>query len=92
MKEMTKKWIVRLSGGIGNQLFMYAFAKYIESVCHKDVYMDCMSYRRSNLRKPEILSIFPSIKRHDLFLNDVALRGGVKYVMSCLMKLLSHYR
>jgi hypothetical protein len=91
MKEMTKKWIVRLSGGIGNQLFMYAFAKYIESVCHKDVYMDCMSYRRSNLRKPEILSIFPSIKRHDLFLNDVALRGGVKYVMSCLMKLLSHY-
>lgn len=53
---MTK--IVKLKGGLGNQLFQYSFAKYIQINSRDDVYLDMSGYdytKNDNVRKPRIL-------------------------------------
>jgi hypothetical protein len=50
--------IVKLKGGLGNQMFQYAFAKYIEDICGERVLLDFSTYagrRNDEVRKPRIL-------------------------------------
>lgn len=52
--------IVRLWGGLGNQLFQYSFGRYIEAQCGEKVAFDVSSFGKSDrLRKLEIYSIIP---------------------------------
>lgn len=89
--KFMKRWVVRLSGGIGNQLFMYAFAKYLEQKYDKEVAFDLTAYVRSASRKPEILLLAPSLKRHDVRLNDVACHGVKEKTLKLLMRAFSSY-
>lgn len=55
--------IIRLWGGIGNQLFEYAFGRYIENMLDIDVRYDSSSFGCSDTkRKLEISYVFPHIK------------------------------
>lgn len=59
--------IVRLWGGLGNQLFQYSFGQYIEEKRSEKVFYDVSSFGTSDqLRKLEIYSLIP-----DLLLNNV---------------------
>lgn len=53
--------IVKFKGGIGNQLFQYTFAKYLEMECGEKVYLDLSAYGDEgediNCRKPVILQM-----------------------------------
>lgn len=46
-----KKYVVRISGGLGNQLFQYCFAKYLEEKLHKKIVLDCSNYLRDKRRQ-----------------------------------------
>lgn len=81
------KWIVRFQGGIGNQLFIYTFAKYLHYRYNHDILCDFISYRRSNIRKPEIFLLDDALFIHDVELNDVCFHGVSRVIMSILMKI-----
>ncbi len=49
--------IVKLKGGLGNQMFQYAFAKNIEMLTGEEVKLDISAYemrKNDNIRKPRI--------------------------------------
>ena len=51
--------IVKLQGGLGNQMFQYAFAKTVERETGEEVKIDLTSYEKLNgdmIRKPRILN------------------------------------
>lgn len=58
--------IVKFKGGIGNQLFQYTFAKYLEMKCNEKVYLDLSAYGDKgediNCRKPIIFQMNVSLE------------------------------
>jgi len=49
--------IVKLKGGLGNQMFQYVFARYIGEMCNEKVLLDFSVYegrKEDNIRKPRI--------------------------------------
>ena len=52
----NRKVNITLMGGLGNQLFQYAFAQYVESVCREQIEFNNLnrSMRKRNDNKPEI--------------------------------------
>lgn len=48
---LTHPVIVELAGGLGNQLFQYAFGQYIHTVTHRPVLYDCTAVKRDAKRK-----------------------------------------
>lgn len=46
-----RKYVVRISGGLGNQLFQYCFAKYLEEKLHEKIVLDCSNYLRDKNRQ-----------------------------------------
>ena len=59
--------VVKLKGGLGNQMFQYAFAKYVEKKTSDDVKLDYSAY---NVFKDDIR--VPRIKSFDLSLEEAA--------------------
>lgn len=53
----SKKIIVHLWGGIGNQLFIYTFGEYLRNRYALDVYYDLSSYGTTEIRNIEITAI-----------------------------------
>ncbi len=51
--------IVQLRSGLGNQLFILAFSKYIEQVTNRNVIFDLHSYENDKSRCPEIEIVNP---------------------------------
>lgn len=47
---MKKKIIVRLMGGLGNQLFQYSYARYLQEVYDADIYLDIDGYKKYKIR------------------------------------------
>ena len=50
--------IVKLKGGLGNQMFQYAFAKILQKETRSEVKIDLSSYKAlkgDTVRKPRIL-------------------------------------
>lgn len=63
--------IVKLKGGLGNQIFQYCFAKLIEQKTREEVKLDFSEYDLINdpIRKPRILKFaidLPSVDKSDL--------------------------
>ena len=55
-------YIVRLWGGIGNQLFQYAFGEFLRYNCNLDVRYDIASFGNSDkLREYELAIIAPNL-------------------------------
>lgn len=54
--------IVRLWGGVGNQLFQYSFGQYLEKEWNRNVFYDVSSFGTSEqLRQLEICSLIPDL-------------------------------
>ncbi|TWV15115.1 alpha-1,2-fucosyltransferase [Bacteroidaceae bacterium HV4-6-C5C] len=54
--------IIRMWGGLGNQLFQYSFGQYIEKVGNETVFYDISSFGNSDqLRKLEISYLIPEL-------------------------------
>lgn len=53
--------IVKLMGGLGNQLFQYAFARAVAEVLGCDFKFDISSYQVDNLRKLELETFIPNL-------------------------------
>lgn len=53
------KIVVKLSSGLGNQLFMYAFYRHLESRYSVRPSFDDKYFKGDNLRKPELALLFP---------------------------------
>ena len=50
--------MVFLEGGLGNQLFHYAFCYALKEITNKDIYLDCSEYKKiNNPRNPRNLEI-----------------------------------
>ena len=50
--------IIKLKGGLGNQMFQYAFAKYVEKSCNEKTILDFTAYAEllnDEIRKPRLL-------------------------------------
>ena len=60
--------IVRLWGGLGNQLFQYSFGQYLEIETDKKVFYDVASFGTSDqLRKLELCSFIPDIPLYNAY-------------------------
>lgn len=60
--EKTNMVIVRLWGGIGNQLFQYSFGEFLREKYQVDVIYDIASFGKSDkLRKLELSVVVPGI-------------------------------
>lgn len=58
--------IIRLIGGIGNQLFQYAFGKYIEKTTGQEVFFNVDSYLKINKeRRCELKQLLPTLRVSD---------------------------
>ena len=64
-----KKMIVRLSGGLGNQLFQYSLARSMSHKVDKDVYIGASSYFRDRKRHYDLNGYKLKIKRAPLWLD-----------------------
>ena len=64
--------IVKLKGGLGNQMFQYSFAKLLQKRTHEQIKIDLTPYKkltRDNVRKPRILQFqttLPIASQRDL--------------------------
>lgn len=68
--------IVRLWGGLGNQLFQYSFGQYIEKRNREKVFYDVSSFGTSDqLRKLEICSLIPDLSLKNVYFTQYT---GVK--------------
>ncbi|WP_163704276.1 hypothetical protein [Paenibacillus jilunlii] len=47
----NKKIIIRVMGGLGNQLFQYAYARYLQEIYNADIYLDLRGYRNYKVRE-----------------------------------------
>jgi hypothetical protein len=78
-----KRIIVRISGGLGNQLFGYAFGRTLEYHLARPVYFDMTSaYLRDPYGRTPMLHVFPNA-RHDRLLtcaNEVSIIQRIGYV------------
>lgn len=54
---MKDKFIIKLNGGLGNQMFQWALAKMIEEISDMEAYID-MSYFSKNYARPYQLDVF----------------------------------
>lgn len=60
--------IVRLWGGLGNQLFQYSFGQYLEIETDKKVFYDVASFGTSDqLRKLDLCSFIPDIPLYNAY-------------------------
>jgi hypothetical protein len=50
--------ISQITGGLGNQMFQYAFGKYMSMQWNVPLYLDVESYKWDNLREFELASVF----------------------------------
>lgn len=58
--------IIRIWGGIGNQLFQYYFGQFLRTKTDHEVQYDCESFGNSDtLRKLELKSVFSEIELYD---------------------------
>lgn len=59
--------VVKLKGGLGNQMFQYAFAKYLEIENDEKVFLDFSTYkfRNDSVRKPRITEFNISLEAAD---------------------------
>ncbi|QQZ61618.1 alpha-1,2-fucosyltransferase [Paenibacillus sonchi] len=46
-----KKIIIRVMGGLGNQLFQYAYARYLQELYNADIYLDLRGYQNYKVRE-----------------------------------------
>ena len=47
--------IVKVYGGLGNQIFQFIFGKYLEQISKHDVYFDFFYFEKNSYRKPSLL-------------------------------------
>ena len=52
--DSTKNKIVAIKGGLGNQLFQYAFAKYLNQTFNISIKLDISWFKKQSLRKFEL--------------------------------------
>ncbi len=58
--------IVKVKGGLGNQMFQYAFAKFLEQELHEEIMLDFHQYaslNNDNIRKPRLLKFKISLNQ-----------------------------
>lgn len=80
--EGKKKIIVRFMGGLGNQLFQYAYARMLQEVYDADIYIDLEGYKNYKIRSFSLNNfqlnnrcyIYDDsiISRKDLFLYNIS--------------------
>jgi len=54
-------FVVKIYGGLGNQIFQYIFGKYIEKKFSCDVVFDFYYFEKFNYRKPNLLKIVKNV-------------------------------
>jgi hypothetical protein len=54
--------VVKIYGGLGNQIFQYIFGKYLEKKFNTDVVFDFYYFAKFNFRKPSLLNIIKDVK------------------------------
>ena len=79
--------IVKVWGGIGNQLFQYVFGQFIKYKYNQDVYYDDNSFISADkLRKPELYAVDVEIKYNNGFVFS-KFRGIKHHILRCLYQL-----
>ena len=69
-------YIVRLSSGLGNQLFMYAFYLHLKRKSYENIYFDDKYFKHDSFgRKPELSIIFPNYPVFNFKFNPAGERG-----------------
>lgn len=73
--------IALCNGGLGNQVFQYIFARYVELASGEECYLDNAAFCGSNVAHNgfEIPTVFPNAKPH--LLSDVFTEDVWKYMM-----------
>lgn len=82
--EFTKVIILSFEGGLGNQLFQYAFGRYLEDTFCEDVFYDISNYfyDKREIRDFEIeqFNIKSSWKRGEIYKSRIR-RHGLRYLI-----------
>lgn len=58
--------VVRVYGGLGNQLFQYYFGQYLKACYQIDVFYDLSYFKIDNYRKPSILNFSFDLNLYDI--------------------------
>jgi hypothetical protein len=91
MVENSNKLVVRLVGGLGNQLFIYAAAKYLASVLNRELVLDVQSgfifdYKYKRKYVLGFFNVYEKLISHTIFI------FFVKYILMRIEKKLDYYR
>lgn len=77
-----KKIIVRLMGGLGNQLFQYSYARYLQEIYDADIYLDIDGYEKYKIRNFSI-NKFKLNDRVYIFDKEIISKfDNLKYIVS----------
>jgi hypothetical protein len=77
--------IFRLQGGLGNQMFQYAFGRYLSINNNKDLFLDTSFYDRSNSKR-EL-----SLNYYDVKYKVFNEKNKIKYFQNALINKLFNY-
>lgn len=84
---------IKLSSGLGNQLFMYAFYKYIEKKYNELPYFDDRYFEWAKIeRKSELSIIFPDYPIHRFFFNPAGHRKILRNLFEFKQKIFPDYK
>ena len=79
--------IVKVWGGIGNQLFQYVFGQYLKYKYGQEVYYDDNSFISTDkLRKPELYAVDKNL-RYDNRCNFSKTRGVKNRILRCIFQI-----
>lgn len=84
---------IKLSSGLGNQLFMYAFYRYIENKCGETPFFDDRYFLyETKIRKPEISIIFPDYPVRRFLFNPAGHSKILRAICNLKQRLLPDYK
>lgn len=66
--------IIRIQGGLGNQIFQYSFALYLKEKTNENIYLDLRNYKKKSKRKYMLDKIFDvNLKKINYLLSTIYL-------------------
>lgn len=79
---MKRKIIVKMIGGLGNQLFIYCFARNIQEKYGGELYFDLDTYKKYKIRDFRLIDLTPNIHYKILEKKDLGLFSFYKYKLA----------
>ncbi|UQZ33124.1 hypothetical protein C2I18_05865 [Paenibacillus sp. PK3_47] len=91
MMLREKKIILRVMGGLGNQLFQYGYARYLQEIYDADIYLDLQEYKKYKVRSFSLDNFQLNDRIHIFDKNKISKKDFLLYTITRKMYHLMQY-